>query len=64
MRAQPWRYKLALWLFAAALLLMAGKTLGGLWDWGWGQVLPTTPKPLTTNTLPPSAPNGVYQWPH
>lgn len=64
MRPQPWRYKLALWLFAAALLIVMGKTLTGVGAWAWNQVLPSAPKPLTTSTVAPPAPNGGYQWPH
>ncbi|MGD9622348.1 MAG: hypothetical protein AB7G47_20185 [Mycolicibacterium sp.] len=63
MRSQAWRYKLALWLFAAALLLMMAKTVSGLGEWAWNQ-LPSAPKPLTTSTVTPSVPGGSYQWPH
>lgn len=50
--AQPWHYKLPLFIFAVCVIILAGKTAGGAFDWLLGPAFGSDPAPITTIYAP------------
>lgn len=49
---QPWHYKLPLFIFAVCVIILAGKTAGGAFDWLLGPAFGSDPVPITTIYAP------------
>lgn len=59
-----WHYKLAYYLFAFALIVMAGRTIGGALSFVWHAVIPDDPPITTVYTPETNKPSSDYYWPN
>jgi hypothetical protein len=61
--AAHWRYKLAYWTFALAMIFLAGNTVVGVFSWliNWSTGSGSS---ITTDYTPTKAPGSDYDWPH